>query len=452
VVLTDERLQSQDWPRTAASGPGLNEKNYTPTQVTAMKRAQPERETIPWPADGAEAPQGLELRHLRHFVAVADAGSFTRAAERIFIAQTALSQQIRHLEQIVGTPLLHRRRDGLRLTTTGGVLLDASRTVLSLVDHEVSRTRQAAGLGQPRLRKVIPPGLPEDLAVKATAALQAAATSLANTQSRAELSASRARIAAAADETRRRLERDLHDGIQQRLVWLGLKAQMIQTMTPRPADNIQRELSLLADGLFTALDELREISHGIHPAVLSEAGLGPALEALARRSAVPVELDLNLGPPMGQQVEAAAYYTASEALANAAKHAQATVIDLRVQGDDSALTLSIRDDGIGGADPSRGSGITGLKDRVEALGGTISVLSPPGHGTALHVRLPAGPSPVARADGSWREDTITDAGGYPAAREPEGYRPVYRRLPRREATHAASEADPPYNRRQAPAH
>src|ERR1700748_1906613 len=240
------------------------------------------------------------------------------------------------------------------------------------------------------------------------------ATSLANTQSRAELSASRARIVAAADETRRRLERDLHDGIQQRLVWLALKAQMIQKMTPRPPDNIQRELSLLPDGLFTALDELREISHGIHPAVLSEAGLGPALEALARRSAVPVELDLNLGSPLNKKAGAAAYYTASEALANAAKHAQATVIDLRVEGDDSALTLSIRDDGIGGADPSRGSGITGLKDRVEALGGTISVLSPPGHGTTLHVQLPAGPSAVTRADGGWREDTVTAAGGSPA--------------------------------------
>jgi signal transduction histidine kinase len=242
-------------------------------------------------------------------------------------------------------------------------------------------------------------------------------TAIANAQSGAELSASRARIVAAADQTRRRLERDLHDGIQQRLVALGLKARMIQQMTPRPPDNIQRELSLLADGLFTALDELRQIAHGIHPAVLSEAGLGPALEALARRSAVPVELDLNLGSPTGQQVEAAAYYIASEALANAAKHAQASVIDLRVQGDDSALTLSIRDDGIGGADPSRGTGIIGLKDRVEALGGTISVLSPPGQGTTLHVRLPAGPSAVTRADGGWREDTVTDAGGYPAARE-----------------------------------
>jgi signal transduction histidine kinase len=268
------------------------------------------------------------------------------------------------------------------------------------------------------------------------------ATSPANTQSRAELSASRARIVAAADQTRRRLERDLHDGIQQRLVWLALKAQMIQTMTPRPDGNIQRELSLLADGLVAALDELREISHGIHPAVLSEAGLGPALEALARRSAVPVELDLNLGPPPGQQVEAAAYYTASEALANTAKHAQATVIDLRVHGDDSALTLSIRDDGKGGADPSRGTGITGLNDRVEALGGTISVLSPPGRGTTLHVRLPADPSAAARADRSWPGGTVTAAGRCPAARQPEGYRPACRRLPRRDATHAASEADP----------
>ena len=138
-----------------------------------MKHAQPE--PVSRPGAGAEAPQGLELRHLRYFVAVADAGSFTHAAERIFIAQPTLSQQIRRLEQIVGTPLLHRRREGLQLTTASGVLLDASRNVLSLVDHEVSRTRQAAGLGRPRLRIVIPPGLPEDLAVKAAAALRAAA-------------------------------------------------------------------------------------------------------------------------------------------------------------------------------------------------------------------------------------------------------------------------------------
>ena len=216
-------------------------------------------------------------------------------------------------------------------------------------------------------------------------------TAIANTQSRTELSASRARIAAAADETRRRLERDLHDGIQQRLVSLALKAGTMAMMTPQPADEIQGELSLLADGLGTAVDELREVSHGIHPAILSEAGLGPALEALARRSAVPVELDLNLGPRLGEHVEAAGYCIASEAITNVVKHARASFIDMRADRCDGALTLSISDDGIGGADPSRGSGIIGLKDRVEALGGTISVLSPPGRGTALHVQFPADP-------------------------------------------------------------
>jgi signal transduction histidine kinase/PAS domain-containing protein len=210
-------------------------------------------------------------------------------------------------------------------------------------------------------------------------------------RSRAELAASRARIVTAADEARRRIERDLHDGIQQRLVSLALKTRTIEMMTPQPADSIQGELSLLADGLGTALDELREISRGIHPAILSEAGLGPALQALARRSAVPVELDLKFGSRLAEPLEVAAYYIASEACANAVKHAQASVIEMRVNGRAGVLTLSIRDDGIGGADPSRGSGIIGLKDRVEALGGEISVLSPPGRGTTLHVQLPDTP-------------------------------------------------------------
>jgi signal transduction histidine kinase len=214
-------------------------------------------------------------------------------------------------------------------------------------------------------------------------------TAIANTQSRTELSASRARIVAAADETRRRLERDLHDGIQQRLVALALKARTIEAMTPRPADEIRCELSVLADGLGTSLEEVREISRGIHPAVLSEAGLGPALKALARRSAVPVELHLDLGPRLAEHAEAAAYYIASEALTNAAKHAQASVVDLRVERTDGALTMSISDDGIGGADSSHGSGIIGLKDRVDSLGGVIYVSSPPGVGTTLDVRLPA---------------------------------------------------------------
>ena len=138
-----------------------------------MERAQAGPSLLPRAA--AEAPAGIELRHLRYFVAVADAGSFTHAAERMFIAQPTLSQQIRRLEDIVGTPLLQRRREGLRLTKAGNVLLDASRNVLSLVDHEVSRTRQAAGLGRQRLRVVVPPGLPDALAVETASALRSTA-------------------------------------------------------------------------------------------------------------------------------------------------------------------------------------------------------------------------------------------------------------------------------------
>jgi DNA-binding transcriptional LysR family regulator len=136
------------------------------------KRGQAEPAGLP---EAAGAPQAIELRHLRYFAAVADAGNFTHAAERMFIAQPTLSQQIRRLEEIVGTPLLQRRREGLRLTPAGTVLLDASRTVLSLVDHGVNRTRQAAGLGRPRLRVVVPPGLPDALAVEAASALRSAA-------------------------------------------------------------------------------------------------------------------------------------------------------------------------------------------------------------------------------------------------------------------------------------
>src|SRR5215468_10424753 len=139
---------------------------------TAMKRGQAELVGLP---EAAGAPQAIELRHLRYFTAVADAGSFTHAAERMFIAQPTLSQQIRRLEEIVGTPLLQRRREGLRLTEAGAVLLEESRSVLSLVDHGVSRTRQAAGLGRPRLRVVIPPELPEALAVSAATGLRSAA-------------------------------------------------------------------------------------------------------------------------------------------------------------------------------------------------------------------------------------------------------------------------------------
>jgi signal transduction histidine kinase len=210
---------------------------------------------------------------------------------------------------------------------------------------------------------------------------------ISNAETRSELSASRARVVAAADATRRQLERDLHDGIQQRLVGLALKARTA-AMTTRPCGKLRNELGLVAEGLGAALDELREISRGIHPAILSEGGLGPALRTLARRAAVPVALDLHLPDTrLEERLEVAVYYVASEALTNASKHAEASVVELHASCRDGNLALAIRDDGVGGADPGRGSGLIGLTDRVEALGGTISILSPPGEGTAVHVQL-----------------------------------------------------------------
>ena len=231
--------------------------------------------------------------------------------------------------------------------------------------------------------------LPADAEQRLARFAELIATAISNAETRRALTASRARVVAAADETRRRLERDLHDGIQQRLVLLALQARTAANMKPPPSPEAQSELSLLADRLVAALEELREISRGIHPAVLSEGGLGPALKALARRSAVPVALDLHLGARPAAPVETAAYYVASEAITNVVKHARASAIELRAAQQDDTLTLSIRDDGVGGAEPGGGSGIIGLNDRVDALGGTISIVSPAGEGTTVRVRLPA---------------------------------------------------------------
>jgi signal transduction histidine kinase/PAS domain-containing protein len=212
-------------------------------------------------------------------------------------------------------------------------------------------------------------------------------TAIANAHSRAELTASRARIVTATDETRRRLERDLHDGVQQRLVSLGLELRAVEAALP-PDHELRSRLAHTANGLAGALDDLAEISRGIHPAILAAGGLGPALRTLARRSAVPVELDLRSDRRLPERVEVAAYYLVSEALTNAAKHAHASVVHVDVDADDASVRIAIRDDGIGGADPARGSGLLGLTDRVEALGGRMEVASPAGRGTSLRVRIP----------------------------------------------------------------
>ncbi|WP_371404035.1 CHASE3 domain-containing protein [Kribbella sp. NBC_00662] len=198
----------------------------------------------------------------------------------------------------------------------------------------------------------------------------------------ADVAASRARIVRSADETRRRIERDLHDGIQQRLVSLALDVRAIQADTP------VAELDKVADGLASTLDELREIARGIHPAILSEGGIGPALRMLARRSKIPAEVTVGFTTRLPAPIEAATYYVVSEAITNAAKHADASVVLIDADIANGWLKLSVHDDGRGGADPTAGSGLIGLDDRVQALGGTLVVDSPTGAGTTLSVALP----------------------------------------------------------------
>jgi signal transduction histidine kinase len=229
--------------------------------------------------------------------------------------------------------------------------------------------------------------LPPDTEVRLAGFTELVATALANAEGQAALAASRARIVATADQTRRRIERNLHDGAQQRLVSLALHLREAQAAA-LGAGELARRLEGAVTEVTGVLEELREIAHGIHPAALSRGGLRPALRALARRSAVPVTLDVQVTGRLTEPVEIAAYYAVSEALTNTAKHAYASAAEVKVAAGEGVLRVSVRDDGRGGADFSRGSGLVGLKDRVEAVGGRISLHSPPGAGTALQIALP----------------------------------------------------------------
>ena len=230
--------------------------------------------------------------------------------------------------------------------------------------------------------------LPLDTEARLASFTELVATAISNAENLAELTASRARVVAAADQTRRRIERDLHDGAQQRLVSLALTLRAAQAAVPPGLGDLGGELANVAQGLVSVMDDLREMARGIHPGILSEGGLGPALKTLARRSSVPVQINVHADARLPERVEVAAYYVVSEALTNAAKHAHASVVHVSAQTAHQVLHLHVRDDGTGGADPVRGSGIIGLKDRVEALGGTIIVDSPAGAGTSLHAELP----------------------------------------------------------------
>jgi PAS domain S-box-containing protein len=229
--------------------------------------------------------------------------------------------------------------------------------------------------------------LPSDTEERLEKFTELLGTAIANAESRSELAASRLRIVAASDDARRRIERDLHDGVQQRLVSVGLELHELEAAMP-PNEELQGQAARVTSGLDSALEDLVEIARGIHPAILSQGGLSPALKGLARRSGVPVQLDADVDSRLPEQVEVAAYYIVSEALTNAAKHACASVVHVDAVAQNDTLCLSIRDDGIGGADPRQGSGLLGLQDRVEALGGRLKVESARGSGTSLGVTLP----------------------------------------------------------------
>jgi len=310
------------------------------------------------------------------------------------------------------------------VTAEAGLLMDADRTSIGRYEPDGTQTVvgswTSAGTDEP-----VRPGADTELGIPVTVEgrpwgvvtvvskapmpagseaplarfTELAATAIANAGARAELTASRGRIVTAVDAARRRIERDLRDAAQQRLVSLAAQLRVMQVAAPAEAADLVEQLEAAitdADGL---LDELAEISRGLHPSVLADGGLGTALTTLARRSAIPVQLDVRVEGRLPEPTELTAYYTVSEALTNAAKHSGASAAEVEVTAGEDTLRVSVRDDGSGGADFSRGSGLTGLRDRVEAIGGRIALTSPEGAGTTVEIALPLQLPAPRRSDG-----------------------------------------------------
>jgi signal transduction histidine kinase len=249
--------------------------------------------------------------------------------------------------------------------------------------------------------------LPAGLVVRLTRFTELVATAVSNATARADLIESRARLVAAGDEARRRIERDLHDGTQQRLIALGLDLQRIRGLLRTDPGAAAEGLEHTQEDLEVLLEEVRQLSSSLHPPLLSLRGFVPALRSLARRSSIPVDIDVELRDRPPPAIESALYYVASEAITNAMKHSQATTISVIVETDHvgwpfgigidgrrtpGKIYATIVDDGVGGADVTAGSGLSGLVDRVDALGGRFTLDSVPGNGTRISVVLPLDPA------------------------------------------------------------
>jgi signal transduction histidine kinase len=229
--------------------------------------------------------------------------------------------------------------------------------------------------------------LPDDTEERMHDFVEIVVAAIANAQSHADLMASRARVVAATDQTRRRIERDLHDGTQQRLVALVLELRSVTAALPPGHEQVKARLAGTARALEEAVTDLQEIARGLHPLILARSGLKQALTALARRSPLQVELGMSV-EQLEEPYEVTVYYLVSEALTNAVKHAHASVVRVTLTTGDGGIRLSVTDDGVGGADPTRGSGLLGLTDRVEALGGRLHIISSDGQGTTLLAEIP----------------------------------------------------------------
>jgi signal transduction histidine kinase len=232
--------------------------------------------------------------------------------------------------------------------------------------------------------------LPRDLERRLCDFADLVAQALANADAHEKLAASRARLVEVGDAERRRLERNLHDGAQQRLVALALKLNMLNGRLEGDPSASRELLAAAREDLAQGLEELRELARGIHPVVLTERGLGPALDALVGRTPVDVDIDALPEERLGPSVEAAAYYIVAEALTNVTKYARASRASVAIGRGDGTATVVVSDDGPGGADPARGSGLQGLVARVEALGGRLTIDSPRGEGTRIEAEIPLG--------------------------------------------------------------
>jgi signal transduction histidine kinase len=233
---------------------------------------------------------------------------------------------------------------------------------------------------------------PDDTEERLVEFVELLATAIANAENRNELLASSARIVAASDEARRRIERNLNTGPQRRLTALGEELRVTQSTIDPGLGHLRNNLAKTVRGLDSVLDDLREISRGLHPATLSRSGLRNALEALTQRSEVPADLNVRVDRNLPDHIQVAIFYTVSEALTNVAKYSRAARVQIDLAVEETTLKLRVNDDGVGGADPTRGSGLLGLKDRIESLGGTIKVVSPSGGGTSLLVEVPVPPT------------------------------------------------------------